>query len=65
KITSDSPMRHGTVLRVKGIQKYLSQSEFVAENVSDSAVPTNIESVLEEMREMKKSLIKAGLMKLS
>ena len=60
KITSDSPMRHGTVLRVKGIQKYLSQSEFVAENVSDSAVPTNIESVLEEMREMKKSLIKAG-----
>lgn len=65
KITSDSPMRHGTVLRVKGIQKYLSQSEFVAENVSDSAVPTNIESVLEEMREIKNSLIKAGLMKLS
>ena len=65
KITSDSPMRHGTVLKVKGMQKYLSQSEFVAENVSDSADPTNIQSVLEEMREMKKSLIKAGLMKLS
>ena len=65
KITSDTPMRHGTVIKVTGVQQYLTQANFVADNVADTATADDTASILAELRNLKSALIDAGLMRLN
>ena len=65
KITSDTPMRHGTVIKVTGLQRYLTQANFVADNVADTATADDTASILAELRNLKSALIDAGLMRLN
>lgn len=62
KITSDTPMRHGTVIKVKGMQQYFAQFKTTAKYVADTANANDTASILAELRALKSALINGLLM---
>lgn len=62
KITSDTPMRHGTVIKVTGMQQYFMQFKTTAKYIADTATANDTESILAELRALKSALISGLLM---
>ena len=62
KITSDTPMRHGTVIKVTGMQQYFAQFKTTAKYVADTATANDTASILAELRALKSALISGLLM---